>query len=226
MAAVRADLGYGEIEDETGARLLRRLLPRDDWPAVAARLAPATHATVIGCGPDLARTELVDISHGVVVACDGATARMRELDAVPDLVVTDLDGDPEALLWAAEAGAAFVVHAHGDNLDALPLVRRLLAFGAPVAGTLQVAPKHAPLRNFGGFTDGDRAVLMLEHLGFTQVRLVAFDYDALPSAYSHRYDPALKRRKLAWARRLIGEAEDRGLRVRYTGRVTSLAQRA
>jgi uncharacterized Rossmann fold enzyme len=142
-------------------------------------------------------------------ACDGAVARLRELGVVPHLTVTDLDGEPDALRWAAEAGSMMVVHAHGDNRDALPLVSR---FGPQVLGTHQVEPTPdlAPLVNVGGFTDGDRAVVLCEHLGALRVRLVGFDLEAPPSVYSHRWDPATKTRKLAWAQRIIEDVHARG----------------
>ena len=144
-----------------------------------------------------------------IVAADGASTRLMEIGVLPDIVVTDLDGAPEGLAWAASGGAVLLVHAHGDNADRLGAVPGLARRG-PVAGTCQGDPNDlAPLRNLGGFTDGDRAVLLCEALGSTGARLAAFDLDAAPSRYSHRFDPARKPRKLAWAARILDDAARR-----------------
>jgi uncharacterized Rossmann fold enzyme len=145
----------------------------------------------------------------VVVACDGATERLRELGVVPNLVVTDLDGEPDALRWAARAGSHLVVHAHGDNRGRLGLVRDL---GPQLHGTHQVEPTPdlEPLRNLGGFTDGDRAVLLCEALGARRVRLVGFEYSQPPSRYSHEWDVKTKGRKLRWAQEIVAGVHARG----------------
>jgi hypothetical protein len=113
------------------------------------------------------------------------------------------------------------VHGHGDNLDRLDdLVPQLGPF---VAGTHQWAGDEAidlrPLRNVGGFTDGDRAVALCEAYGVREVRLACFDFDAPPSRYSHAWDPTTKPRKLAWAKRIID-----GVQARGRTHVRSLAQ--
>jgi len=50
--------------------------------------------------------------------------------------------------------------------------------------------------NFGGFTDGDRCVFLAKALGAAEIKLVGFDYD------DESVTPR-KRKKLAWAKRLI-----------------------
>jgi hypothetical protein len=169
------------------------------------------NVAVVGAGPSLERIrDPLLLAGKMVVACDGAATWLRERGVVPHLVVTDLDGEPEDLLWAAGQGAFMVVHAHGDNRAALDdLAPRL---GPQLYGTYQCGPEAvlAPMENVGGFTDGDRAVILCEALGALQVTLVGFDFDAPPSRYSHRWDPATKPRKLAWAERLVGEVQGRG----------------
>jgi uncharacterized Rossmann fold enzyme len=84
-----------------------------------------------------------------------------------------------------------VVHAHGDNMD-------LLMLGAPVQGPL-LLPKSSPLPhvyNFGGFSDGDRAVFAADELGARHITLIGFDLD------DKNVDP-VKRGKLFWARKLL-----------------------
>ncbi len=89
-------------------------------------------------------------------------------------------------------GSIVVVHAHGDNLDALnryvPQLERII-------GTVQCRPPPG-LYNFGGFTDGDRCVFLAKELGAASIKLVGFDFE------DESVTPR-KKRKLAWAKRLI-----------------------
>jgi hypothetical protein len=50
--------------------------------------------------------------------------------------------------------------------------------------------------NFGGFTDGDRAVFAADELGAERITLVGFDLD------DQDVEP-MKRGKLFWARKLL-----------------------
>lgn len=210
-AAIRAEFGYRPEDDLATARLLRPLVP----PANRLRLLlPLVQGrrdvAIVGCGPSLEAAEASTLRDRPVVAADGATTWLRENGIVPAVVVTDLDGAPDDLVWAARAGAAMVVHAHGDNAEA---VRDLAPLLVPrLFGTYQgpPAPGLAPLANLGGFTDGDRAVVLCEHLGARQASLTGFDYDSPPSRYSHRWDPHTKPRKLQWARRVVDGVRSRG----------------
>jgi uncharacterized Rossmann fold enzyme len=97
-------------------------------------------------------------------------------------------------------GVPVFLHAHGDNRDAIR--KHLPAFRGPLVGTTQARPR-GRVHNFGGFTDGDRACCIAVALGATSLALVGFDFDA-PLAKAGR-DLDVKRRKLAWARRIIDE---------------------
>ncbi len=205
---ILAEFGWDPAPDREAALRLRDLVPKGTWRHVGTELKHRARATVVGCGPALESLQATDIPPGVVIAADGATKRLQEIGVVPRVVVTDLDGDLQAIKWAADQGSSIVVHAHGDNIDALPQVTGL---GPLVAGTCQCdATGLAPLRNPAGFTDGDRAVRICEMFHVREIHLVAFDFDARPSSYSGRFDPDIKARKLAWARRII---EDVGQRI-------------
>ena len=140
------------------------------------------------------------LPRGAMVAADGAVRACRERGRVPALVVSDLDGYRDDLRWAEARGAALVVHGHGDNLAALgewlPRLR-------PAA--LTAARPAAGVACWGGFTDGDRAVLAALALGARRVRLAGFSFDAA-GPYSGRSRGRLKRRKLAWAQRILRAA--------------------
>jgi uncharacterized Rossmann fold enzyme len=126
------------------------------------------------------------------VAADGAAGVLLRKGIVPEVIVTDLDGPIDSILQAEERGSIVVVHAHGDNLDALyacvPRLQRII-------GTVQCRPPQG-LYNFGGFTDGDRCVFLARELGAASITLVGFDFE------DESVTPR-KRKKLEWARRLI-----------------------
>lgn len=207
-ADILADFGWAEADDRVAAKELKDFLPaRDGFRHVGTELKHRPVASIVGCGPSLDQLTPDDLD-GIVIAADGAAGRLRELGVVPRIVVTDLDGPMDALQWAADSGASMVVHAHGNNGHLLQAVE-----GFPLAaGTYQSTPDEglAPLRNLGGFTDGDRALMLCRHYGAHQARLLAFDLDQPPSAWSGSFDPATKSRKLVWADRIIRRVADEG----------------
>ncbi|MBI4362082.1 MAG: DUF115 domain-containing protein [Euryarchaeota archaeon] len=184
------DFGFDPLRDTESARVLDGLLRGRPIPDLGSLLR-GRRVAVCGKAPCLAR-DLEGLRAGeVVVAADGATTTLLEYDRVPSLIVSDLDGRLEDLRRAGGLGAVLVVHAHGDNVPRLPFVSRL----ERVLGTTQGEP-FGCLRNYGGFTDGDRAVFAALAHGARGVRLLGFDFD----------DPgvgAVKRKKLMWARRLL-----------------------
>ncbi|MHB8634467.1 MAG: 6-hydroxymethylpterin diphosphokinase MptE-like protein [Thermoplasmatota archaeon] len=209
-AGIRAEFGYPVALDRAAALELKALSGPMRWRDLGVLVRNRRNVTIVGCGPGLVAATAEIFEGKVVVACDGATQRLRHIGVVPELVVTDLDGDPEALKWAASQGSSMVVHAHGDNRrHVAALVPHL---GPLLYGTHQVAPEPElePLRNWGGFTDGDRAVLLCEGLGALAALLVGFEFEADPSPYSHRWDPATKPAKLRWAKAIVSACQARG----------------
>lgn len=181
---------FDRAKDEEAAGLLADLLPRDDLPALEA-LISGRPVTVCGNAPVLARE--LDRAAGVVCAADAAAEVLFSHGIRPDAIFTDLDGATDAFLEMNRAGTILVVHAHGDNI---PLLRHWVPrISGPVVATTQSRPL-LHVHNFGGFTDGDRAVFAAHALGAADVRIIGFDVD------DPNVDP-LKRGKLFWARRLL-----------------------
>jgi uncharacterized Rossmann fold enzyme len=182
--------GFSRADDEEAARLLASLLPRDDLPALTV-LTCGREVTVCGNAPCL-KDELSEI-RGVVFAADAAADVLDAHGICPDVVFTDLDGASDRLLSLNESGTIAVIHAHGDNI---PLLRYWVPrFKGPVVGTTQSTPL-PHVHNFGGFSDGDRAVFAADELGAENIRLVGFNLD------DKNVDP-VKRGKLIWARKLL-----------------------
>jgi len=182
--------GFSREDDEKAARLLAELVTRDDLPALTA-LTRGKEVTVCGNAPGLKR-ELHKI-HGVVFAADAAADVLSGHGIRPDAVFTDLDGATDRLLDMNDAGTIVVVHAHGDNI---PLLQHWVPrLGGPVVATTQGTPL-PHVHNFGGFTDGDRAVFAAQALGAARITIIGFDLD------DPDVDP-VKRGKLFWARKLL-----------------------
>ena len=134
------------------------------------------------------------------MAADGATATCLDAGLVPQVIVTDLDGPVPAEIAANRRGSVVVIHAHGDNRPALG--EWVPQFPGEVVGSW-AGPPRPKLLNVGGFTDGDRAAYLADHLGAERVLLWAFDF-----AHAAPTDPAahqLKLAKLSWADRVLGE---------------------
>lgn len=184
--------GFSREEDEKAAALLATLVVRDDLALLAAR-TNGCDVVVCGNAPCLLK-ELGRITRGsVVFAADAAADVLFTHGCRPDAVFTDLDGATDLLREMNAKGTIVVVHAHGDNI---PLLRHWTKkFTGPVVATTQSVPL-PHVHNFGGFSDGDRAVFAADALGAKTITLVGFDLD------DKNVDP-VKRGKLLWAKKLL-----------------------
>ena len=187
-----------EADERAAALLAKRLGGSRIIPADLDRLLRDKTVTVAGNAATLERE-----SHrieGVLIAADEATSVLRARQRRPDLIVTDLDGTVEDQIAANREGAIAVVHAHGDNVPAIE--RWAPRFEGRTMATTQSRP-FDDVHDFGGFTDGDRGVLLAAHFGARSIRLVGFDFEN-PNAKDRPAE--VKRRKLDWAYILIQSA--------------------
>jgi uncharacterized Rossmann fold enzyme len=181
---------FSREEDEEAARQLASLAAVDALPHLE-NLIRGRKVTVCGNAPCL--LDQLDQVEGTLLAADAAAEVLYTHGIWPDAVFTDLDGATDCFLSMNEEGTVMVVHAHGDNM---PLLSHWVPrFRGPMVATTQATPL-ATVHNFGGFSDGDRAVFTADALGATSIRILGFDLDD-PSV-----DP-VKRGKLFWARRLL-----------------------
>lgn len=195
---ILADMGYDEARDHRAAERLDALLADVD-PLPAAWLADRLSgrpAVIFGAAPDLDEDVGSFASYeGPTIAAGSATGPVLDAGIVPDLVVTDLDGDPKRQVEIHGESVPLAVHAHGDNGDRLE--RWVPDLDGPVLGTCQCDPEGLDrVRNLGGFTDGDRAACLAAHFGARKLILVGWDFDAASGD---------KLAKLRWARRIVEE---------------------
>jgi len=197
------DFGFDRAGDEEAARFLSCMLTEKNTNSLSELKTAIYGKPVLVCGnaPKL-RSELseIDLSAFVIIAADGAAAVLMDTGRVPEIICTDLDGNSEAdiekEILACEQGSIVLIHAHGDNIDKLekyvPRFKRFIA-------TTQARP-FDKVYNFGGFSDGDRCVFVAKEFGAKNVRLAGFDFE----------DPEvnpIKKKKLKWAKELIGILE-------------------
>lgn len=187
------DFGFERKDDERAALILSHLIVENYDLQILHNLIFNKHILVCGNGPGLSRElESVDLENYVIIAADGATTSVMDIGRIPDIIVTDLDGDIETEIAASEQGSIVVVHAHGNNIGKLikyvPKIKNII-------GSTQAAPLQN-IFNFGGFTDGDRAVYVAHEFKAACINLIGFTFD----------DPLvsdIKKKKLQWAHRLI-----------------------
>lgn len=194
------DFGYSEKEDEKSAILLSELLQgkKLGTPKDLNNMISGKNVYVFGAGNSLQDdAKKVKKEKGVFISADPATSLIMEKNIVTDIIVTDLDGVVEDQVTANKKGATVVIHAHGNNIDRLE--RYVPMFDGKLIGTTQSKPFDS-IYNFGGFTDGDRAVCLADHFGAKKIFLAGFDFENV-GKYSGSKE--LKMKKLKWAKRII-----------------------
>jgi len=213
------DFGFSRDKDEESARILSNIIDKKESDLVYKQIEQKIAGkSVIVCGKSaILVKDLEDIfvddkilKDKTIIAADGATSLLFNIDPLkiktfngynlghfrhhilPDIIVTDLDGNIDDILLAEEEGSLVVIHAHGDNIEKIkkyaPKFKRAI-------GTTQSRP-FDNIYNFGGFTDGDRCVFLAKHFGASQIRLAGFDFDDQTVA-------EIKKKKLKWAKRLL-----------------------
>lgn len=204
------DFGFSRENDEKSAKLLDEILSDEGCLTLndlSEIVAFSNKYIVFGAGPSLKEhivkvKEEYDLRDYVLVAADGATTAMIEEKLVPDVIATDLDGKLDDILLANLKGANVVIHAHGDNMDK---IASFTSFFNNVLGTTQSQPI-GNIYNFGGFTDGDRALFLSIALGADEITLAGMDFGDVVTKYSRPNLPDVlakaddfKKKKLEYA---------------------------
>jgi len=203
------DFGFEQANDDRAAREASRIISHKGsngkgTKETIKKLIKGKTAIICGNAPCLENdirekrldSDILPFRHKpVVIAADGATSVLLRNAVIPDIVVTDLDGNIADIIYANRLGSIGVVHAHGDNIEMLKRVLPVLK------GNVICTTQSRPLRNvynFGGFTDGDRCVFLAKEFGAERIELIGFDFE-------DKNVSARKRKKLKWAKRLIGD---------------------
>jgi 2-amino-4-hydroxy-6-hydroxymethyldihydropteridine diphosphokinase len=210
---IRDSLGFEEQADRECRDLLYELLLNfagvSGLSEVENRIR-GRKAIIFGAGPSLESDleglkEFVLEKRPILVAADGAADALREFELQADMVVSDLDScSVETLRSSAEKGFVFA-HAHGGNKDlvrtVIPQMRTKNVFG-----TTQVEER-GYIRNFGGFTDGDRACFVTAFFAPSRVILAGMDFGKEEGSFSiNKYKPDENPKrllKLEWGKKSL-----------------------
>lgn len=204
------DFNFSKDDDERTADVLNEIIEENGFLTVEdlKKEFPFKKAVVFGAGPSL-KKHINKIKENLdeycLISADGATTALLEEKIIPNIIATDLDGNIDDLLLANNKGSFMVIHAHGNNLNE---IIRYVPFFDNVLGTTQ-SKAHSNLYNFGGFTDGDRAIFLAVALGIHEVVLAGMDFGDIVTKYSrpnlsNNIAPAdeFKKKKLKYAERL------------------------
>jgi uncharacterized Rossmann fold enzyme len=203
------DFNFEEKDDIQGAAVLNKLLDKKDlfYIEELEKLIDNNEVIVFGAGPCLEKSikkHKQIIEKQIKIAADGTTTALMKNHILPDIIVSDLDGKISDQITACSKGSIIIVHAHGGNIDKIK--KYVPKFKNKIIGSTQTNPEsYENLHNFGGFTDGDRAVFFAEHFNAKKLDLIGFDYDGKIGEYSfaNYKDKNIKMKKLKWCKKLI-----------------------
>lgn len=154
------------------SRIHQELVKIFKRPIIVAGAGPSLESDLI----QIKKLEMQKFAH--IITADGATTAFRLNNIIPKVVVTDLDGELKSIFWALRKRALILIHAHGDNPHLISMFFRKYGsklYNAMLWGTSQSDPGKT-LFNFGGFTDGDRAIFLGFHFQAPLIGLVGFDF--------------------------------------------------
>ena len=167
------EFNYSEKKDIESAIQLNSILKKSNIDKKIIHLVEGKTVLVVGSGPSLSSAipKLKKYKKSIKIAADSSLKPLVENGIIPDIIITDLDGDENTLKKIAKRKSIFVVHAHGDNIEKLDLAKKF----KNCIGTTQSKP-FGQIQNFGGFTDGDRGVFLANNYGAKKIILFGMDF--------------------------------------------------
>ncbi len=208
------EFGYTRTKEIRSAKILNWILKNDFQIKNVEEKIKHKTVFVIGAGPSLKHSlsYIKKFKNITKIVADGATQALIENGIKPDIVVTDLDGNMDYLKQAAESGSIMIVHAHGDNIRKLP---HAVSFRYCL-GTTEDKP-FSKIRNFGGFTDGDRCVFLADNFDASKIILIGMDFGTKVGEYSKdNYQKATKLKKLKRGKELLEWLASKSMSDLYT----------
>ena len=178
---IRKEFGYREIDDFLSAKKLNLLLKKRFLKKQFQDMITDKTVLIIGAGPSLSKSlfYIKKCKNVTKIVADGAVKALLEKNIKPDILVTDLDGDLESIKKIGRTEIPIIVHAHGDNYNKLEIVKKF----SNIFGTTQTA-EFGKMKNFGGFTDGDRCVFLAEFFNAKKIILIGMDFGQEIGKYS------------------------------------------
>ena len=200
--SILKELNYSEKKDKESAVILDSILKKTDTIEKVREIIKGKTVFVIGSGPSLsiAIPKLKKLKKSIKIAADSSLKPLIDNGIIPDIIVTDLDGNEDAIKKISKTKSIFVIHAHGDNIEKLQMVKKM----KNCIGTTQTNPFNK-IQNFGGFTDGDRGVFLASHFDAKKIILFGMDFGNQIGKFSNtkRSDREIKLKKLEIGKDLL-----------------------
>ena len=200
--SILKELNYSEKKDKESAVILDSILKKTDIIEKVREIIQGKTVFVIGSGPSLSSAipKLKKLKKSIKIAADSSLKPLIDNGIIPDIIVTDLDGNEDAIKKISKTKSIFVIHAHGDNIEKLQMVKKI----KNCIGTTQTNPFNK-IQNFGGFTDGDRGVFLASHFDAKKIILFGMDFGNQIGKFSNtkRSDREIKLKKLEIGKDLL-----------------------
>ena len=200
--SILKELNYSEKKDKESAVILDSILKKTDTIEKVREIIQGKTVFVIGSGPSLSSAipKLKKLKKSIKIAADSSLKPLIDNGITPDIIVTDLDGNEDAIKKISKTKSIFVIHAHGDNIEKLQMVKKM----KNCIGTTQTNPFNK-IQNFGGFTDGDRGVFLASHFDAKKIILFGMDFGNQIGKFSNtkRSDREIKLKKLEIGKDLL-----------------------
>ena len=206
---IAKDLNFNLKDDEKSSDTLNKLLQEKKLVSenYLQKYLSDKEVFVFGAGSSLENSIIKHkkkFKNKILISADGATSALLKNDLIPDIIVTDFDGNVIDQINANSKKSIVVIHGHGDNIDKIK--KYLPKLKGKIIGTTQTNPgSYKNLYNFYGFTDGDRAVYLADYFKAKKINLIGFDYNGEIGKYSFskNKDIRQKLKKLEWCKYLI-----------------------
>ena len=200
--SILKELNYSEKKDKESALILDSILKKTDTIKKVRKLIEGKTIFVIGSGPSLSSAipKLKKLEKSIKIAADSSLKPLVDNGIIPDIIVTDLDGNEDTIKKISKTKSIFVIHAHGDNIEKLQMVKKM----KNCIGTTQTNPFNK-IQNFGGFTDGDRGVFLASYFNAKKIILFGMDFGNQIGKFSNtkKSDRETKLKKLEIGRDLL-----------------------
>ena len=218
---IAKDFKFPENKEKLSAETLNSLLQNKNLYPIKhlQEVIENKEVIVFGAGPSLEESLVKnknDFVGKLKIVADGATSALLNENIWPDIIVTDFDGKISDQLHANLNGTIAIIHAHGDNLNQIQ--KYVPEFKGELIGTIQINPDpYENIYNFGGFTDGDRAIFLATHFKAKKINLVGFDFNGKIGTYSfsNKKEKRIKLKKLDWCKKLIKLLNEKNHNIEY-----------
>ncbi|MEM1969172.1 MAG: hypothetical protein QXE99_06105 [Acidilobaceae archaeon] len=155
-------------------------------------------------GPSQQKIDLSDCN--IIAAPEGGFPIVLSTGFKPLYITGDLDLELKSLHIMISTIDKLIVHLHGDNIERVSILKQLLSSKNSIVYTSQVETIGCTIP-LGGFTDGDRAILIAMLMNAREVKVKGYDFTR--PVYHHKgltLDTSEKIIKLKLAESIIIES--------------------